>query len=206
MTEHSLTSLSGYGDLEPENRALLRSVLRNGPQDPVWRARVLSEAAALLLLSQRAGPERLRIGFIEAPDALRALLFMGVPVACRPAAEDSLEIAPQATIGLSYAKEAVLGPMPGLSFIQVISPLHVWHPNVATPGQVVCLGPSLPSGIRVTELIYMTYGALSMQTVQLDEGDPAGVLNPAAAAWWQLNRHRIPLSRAPFLRPRSSGA
>ena len=66
-------------------------------------------------------------------------------------------------------------------------------------GQVLCLGLSLPAGIRVTDLVILAYGALSMQTIQLDEGDSAGVLNPAAAAWWQLNRRLIPLSRDSFI-------
>jgi len=41
---------------------------------------------------------------------------------------------------------------------------------------------------------------LSMQTVMIDERDSAGVLNSAAAKWWQQNLNRIPLTREPFIR------
>ena len=58
----------------------------------------------------------------------------------------------------------------------------------------------LPAGIPLKEIILMTYGALTMQTTQLDILDSAGVLNPFAADWWQRNTNRIPLSREPFLR------
>jgi hypothetical protein len=71
--------------------------------------------------------------------------------------------------------------------------------------QPLCLGARLPAGIRVKELVLMAYGALSMQTVMIDELDPAGVLNPVAARWWQANTDRIPLSRAAFLSPEDEG-
>ena len=45
----------------------------------------------------------------------------------------------------------------------------------------------------------LAYLALSMQSVQVNEFDPAGVMNLAAARYWQANLHRAPLSREPFL-------
>ena len=56
-------------------------------------------------------------------------------------------------------------------------------------------------GIRVRELILMSYGALSMQSVMVDIGDAAGVLHREAALWWQQNLRYAPLSRTPFLSP-----
>ena len=40
----------------------------------------------------------------------------------------------------------------------------------------------------------MAHHALSMQTVTLDEMDPAGVMNGQAARWWQQNVRRIPFA------------
>ena len=88
---------------------------------------------------------------------------------------------------------------PGYAFVEVLEPRGVWLPAVDEARQAVCLGPELPVGIRVSELVLMTYGALSMQTTQLDERDSAGVFNPEAAVWWQQNADRIPLTRTPFL-------
>jgi hypothetical protein len=45
----------------------------------------------------------------------------------------------------------------------------------------------------------MAYSALSMQSIQIDSFDPAGVMNAPAATWWQANVDRIPLTTAPFL-------
>jgi hypothetical protein len=129
-------------------------------------------------------------------------LFLRVPVPCRPGGVGDLVIEPEAVLGLTYPEEALRQAMPGYSFLQVLAPSDVWHANVAFgPVRPLCLGTALPAGVRVKELVLMAYGALSMQTVQIDEQGPAGVLNAAAALWWQQNTARAPLSRAPFLRP-----
>ena len=95
----------------------------------------------------------------------------------------------------------MLTPQPGYAFVSILQPRPVWHSNVSPDqNQVLCLGPQLPAGIPLKEIILMTYGALTLQTTQLDRLDPAGVLNPAAAEWWQHNTQWIPLTREPFLR------
>jgi hypothetical protein len=60
--------------------------------------------------------------------------------------------------------------------------------------------------VRLKDVVLMTYGALAMQAVMIDETDPAGLMNPAAARYFQQNRDLIPLSAAPFLSPASPGA
>ena len=111
-------------------------------------------------------------------------------------------VEPQAVLGLTYPQEALRQALPGYSFLQVLAPGDVWHANVAFgPVRPLCLGAALPANVRVKELVLMAYGALSMQTVQIDEQDAAGVMNAAAALWWQQNTARAPLSRAPFLSP-----
>ena len=52
----------------------------------------------------------------------------------------------------------------------------------------------------------MSFAALTLQTFQIDVGNPGGVFNAAAAEWWQQNAHRIPLTREPFLGSESAGA
>ena len=91
-------------------------------------------------------------------------------------------------------------PLLGYAYVQIIHPLAVWHANVSVKGpQVLCLGAQLPAGIRLKDIVLMTYGALSMQTVMIDETDPAGVMNGEAAKWWQTNLNLVPLSREAFL-------
>ena len=161
-------------------------------------ARKLIEAHDLLALGQVS--QRVNVQWFDLRDAFRVLFYLRVPVATLTDPAGELKIANYATIGLTYRPEATRLPQPGYSFIQILAPLHAWYPAVAREfGQPLCLGTSMPAGVRVRELVLMTYGALSMQTVQIDPANSAGVFNVDAAFWYQARLDRIPLSRAPFL-------
>jgi hypothetical protein len=191
--------------LTPENQRLLDEARAAAGGTAMWKARKAAEARDLLALSQLA--PRLLVQQLDLRESLRALLSLRVPVPCRLPGEDSmLVIGDQVLLGLTYPQEALRQQLPGYGFVQILAPLGVWHANVAYgPVQPLCLGAALPAGIRVKELVLMAYGALSLQTVQIDETDSAGVLNIEAARWWQLNVARIPLSRTPFLAPENEG-
>jgi hypothetical protein len=103
-------------------------------------------------------------------------------------------------LGITYPAALVRSPLPGMAVVQVLGPPLVFHPNVA-PGlvQALCLGPRLPAAIPLKEILLATYGALSLQAIQLDLRDSAGVMNPQAAAYFGQRLDLIPLSREPFL-------
>ena len=169
----------------------------NGPV--VCRHRLLAEAHDLLALAQLSG--RLLVHWLDLSVGLRAKVELEVPVPCLPNPAGPLQVAPRALLGVIYPQEAMLLPQPGYAFIRILQPRPVWHSNVSPDqNQALCLGPQLPAGMPLKEILLMTYGALTMQTTQLDLLDPAGVLNPAAADWWQHSSKLIPLSREPFLR------
>ena len=122
--------------------------------------------------------------------------------------DKELIIGESARLGLTYWQEALVKRLPGYAFVQVLSPNHVWLPNAAPAdprfpvmlgGQAVCLGAKLPASIPVKELILMTYGALTLQSVQMDAFDAAGIMNGPSAEWWMQNKERIPLTRESFL-------
>jgi hypothetical protein len=143
---------------------------------------------------------RLRIVALDLREAFRAMIHLEVPVACRALPDGPLELHPVALIGINYPEEAMRRPMPGHALVEILDPRNCWNTNISYgPVQMLCLGKSLPAGIRIKELILSTYGALSMQSVQLDILDPAGVMNAEAAHWWQANGDRVPLSSEPFL-------
>jgi len=168
---------------------------------PACRRRLIAEAHDLLALAQLSG--RLIVHWLDLSAGLRAKVEMEVPVPCLPVPSGALQVAPRALLGVIYPQPAMIMPLPGHAFVRILAPRPVWHSTVSRdPNQVLCLGPSLPAGTPLKEILLMTYGALSMQTTQLDLLDPAGVLNPAAADWWQRNPARIPLTREPFLRPK----
>jgi hypothetical protein len=122
-------------------------------------------------------------------------------VPCLPDPSGPLQVAARALLGILYPQAALLVPQPGYAFVRILQPRHVWLSVLsADVHQFLCLGTKLPPGIPLKEILLMTYGALSLQSIQINLHDPAGVLNPAAAEWWQRNTHLIPLSREPFQR------
>ncbi len=191
--------LAALGDvaLTADNQRLLDEAAATSAGPPAWRQRKHAEARDLLALTQLAG--RFKVMGLDLREALRAMLWLQVPVPCLPDPAGDLIIADHAVLGLTYPPEAPRQQLPGYAFIQVLAPDHVWHANVAVANRSLCLGQRLPAGIPVKELILMAYGGLSMQTVQIYEMDSAGVMNVDAARWWQRNLQRVPLTRAAFL-------
>lgn len=171
--------------------------------DGPWRARKAAEVHDLLALGEIAPIGRIRIEELDARTSLRALVLVRVPVPVgMPASGTPIGLARHALLGLRYPEEALRRALPGFAFMQILAPQGVFHANVAAdPVQPLCLGATLPPGVRVTELVLMAYGALSMQSVMLDPGDAAGVMNVEAARWWLAHRDRLPLSSTPFLVP-----
>jgi len=189
----------GQVALSARNRNLLGEAMKTAGGDAPWRARKQAEARDLLRLSQMAPPGRLHVERIDLGQHLRAVLFMRVPVPCRPDASNQLPVADFAVLGLTYPREVLQKRLSGMAFFQILEPHGVWHANVGEIGQPLCLGAHLPVGIPVVELVLSAYGALSMQTVMINEFDPAGVVNRNAARWWQQNIQKAPLSKTPFL-------
>jgi hypothetical protein len=191
--------------LDRGHSAMLAAAKSSCGGSALWRHRKLAEARELLALAQLS--RRLHVVHLDLSVDLRAALLMRVSVPCLREPNGPLEVGDTAHLGLIYREESLLLPQPGFSFIQILAPHPVWHPNVSPdPIQALCLGPRLVAGIPVRELILLTYGALTMMTVQLDPRNSAGVLNPAAADWYQRSPRWIPLSREPFLNTREVGS
>jgi len=185
--------------LSDSHAALLAAAARDSMGGAAWRHRKAAEAHCVLALSQIA--PRLTVMSLDMMDPLRVLVSMRCAVPTLPDPSGALEVARDVLLGITWPAEALSQRLPGYAFVQAIAP-RIWHPNVgppAVPIQRVCLGSSLPAGVRVSEILLMCFGALTLQTVQLDPRDSAGVLNPLAAMWWQQHTHLIPLSRVPFL-------
>ena len=185
-------------ELDERSEAMLNAAFEEAGGPLPWRNRKKAEARELLALSRIA--PRLRVQQLDLRESLRALLFLHTPVPLRPGEHGEFFTGNYAVLGLTYTLEALSRQQPGFAFLEILAPENVWHANVSMfPVQRLCLGAQLPAGIRVKELVLMAYGALTMQTVQIDETDSAGVLNAEAAIWWQQNLSRLPLSRVPFL-------
>lgn len=198
----------GIADLswvEPEGsyREALESARLQCTGGPVWRGRKLAEFRDFLALCQisdgRLVPLRWDLG-----GSLGLLFQMAAPVPTLPDPAGELVVRKRVLLGLVYREAALREPQPGSSFVVILAPNHVLHPNVTPaepgfgdfgPGQALCLGAKFAPGMTtVKELILRTFAAITLQSVQLDPNDSAGLFNPNAARWWLANRHRIPLT------------
>jgi len=195
-------SLSALADvsLNAQNQRLMdfAAATCRGPVE--FANRLLCEAHNVLALGQIS--DRLQCEWIDLSDAMRVSLTMKVPVPCLPNPHQPVQIATHARLGLTYRREAIFTPQPGYSFINILWPPFVWHSNVAfDPRQPLCLGPKLPANVPATELLVQSFLALSLQAISLDMFDSGGVLNPAAAQFFQRRTDLVPLTREPFVIP-----
>jgi len=171
-----------------------------------FRNRKTVEIHEFLALAQISG--RIRPIAANLEDSMQLIFALRAPVPVM-GSDGTLQIAGEAHLHLCYREEATKRPRPGYSFVQVLQPSGVWLPNISMPSpahpglpvQAICLGAALPAGIRIRELILMTYRALTLQAIQMNAFDPAGIMNREASDWWQRNPARIPLTNEPFLLP-----
>lgn len=201
---HDAPSLSALHcvELAPPFRRLLDDAMAGSTGSAMWKARKQAELTDVLALAQLA-PHRLAVRQAAAVGELRVVVELRAPAPVLPMASGALETAPAALLGLRYPEAAMTRPQPGYAFVEVLAPLACWHPNVrAAPPRMICLGVAMPVGVRCSELLLAAYRALTLQELQPDERDPAGVLNRHAALWYQRNP-TPPLTREPFLGGRS---
>ncbi|KYK23604.1 hypothetical protein AYK24_07275 [Thermoplasmatales archaeon SG8-52-4] len=206
VSKGTLNSLDKV-ELSEKNHNILENVRRSSRGPRYWQDRKPEESRDALALEQISNG-RISIKEIDATEALQIIMFMKTLVPLQPNSKGKLEVADGVILGLTYRKEAVILPQPGYSYVQILSPNNIWHANVGElrDGQPLCLGDKLPAAIPIKEIVLMTYGALSMQTIMINEMDSSGVLNPTAAKWWQHNLDKIPLSKEPFIRTDSSNS
>jgi hypothetical protein len=186
--------------LSDSRKRLHEEALRDCAGSMAWRKRKEAEARDLLALSEITS--RFEVGFLDLRESLRAMAVLHAPVPLCPDGQGKLRIAPFALLGITYPEEAVRRPLPGYGSVQLLQPSGVFHPNGHPQSpQLLCLGAALPVSIQLKEIVLMSYALLTLQTVMLDEMDPAGVMNREAARYFQERMHLVPLTREPFLDP-----
>jgi len=198
---HGLSTLSAVS-LSPEREEFMRRVGPTSQGSPAWRARKPVEARELLALETIA--PRIEIIALDLTTELLAIVRMAVTVPCL-ARDGELVVVGQADLALCYPEEILHGPLPGYALVQIHRPRRVWHPNVSDDvAQRICLGANVPKGYPLREAVLGSYAALTLQSISLDQADPAGIMNPAALSYWNDHKARIPLSTAAFLDPPAS--
>ncbi len=172
---------------------------------PAWRGRKRAEAHGLLALSQIA--PRLRVRQLDMRTELLTMVeLLDTPVACMAPGADDIHIETGTLLAIVYPEDLITRPIPGPQPIRILEPRNPFHTNVSygSRAPALCLGANIPRGFPLREMVLSAYAALTLQSISLDVRDPAGILNPQAAEWWQANRDRMPLTRESFLASRSA--
>ncbi len=190
----------GEVTLRSDRQRMLDRAAASAGGDALWRARKLAEGRDLLALSQICPPGRMVVQTLDFHDDLRAVLSLRVRVPLAPGPDGRLRTADRALVGLVYPRALISQPVPGTSLACLLWPTHdAFHPNIAVQrGQALCFGTQVPAGFPARELVLGAYGLLCLQNVMIDPGDSAGVMNEAAATWWQARQDLIPLTKTPF--------
>jgi hypothetical protein len=107
-----------------------------------------------------------------------------------------LVVGHSATFHLAYHDEWRTVPPKGWEPVGIFAPPDIFHPD-ARPSLrgALCLG-RLPAGVSPKELLLLSYLAGTMQTVQLAEDDPEGVLNVQACEFFRCHPEYLPLTWA----------
>jgi hypothetical protein len=193
--------------LDAENQRALDQRLNDMLGSRAWCLRKRAEAHGLMALSQIA--PRLIIRHLDLRTDIVALLELrDTPVPCMSPGAPDIHIVYGALTAIEYPADILIKPLPGTRPVRLIQPTNAWHSNIGPPDvqpAAICLGHNVPRGLPLTEMVLLSYAALTLQAVSLDYQDSAGVLNPEAAIWWQSNAHRAPLTTASFLDPLRAG-
>ncbi len=197
--------LPGLADLPTlplisQNQSTLDRLCTESLGPPSWRHRKRIEAQGLIALSQIA--PRLVIRHLDLRTDLVAIVELrDTPVPCMRPGQSDFELADGALLAIRYPEAILVGPIPGTLPVRVLEPRDVFHSNVAygERAPALCLGANVPRGFPLREIVLTAYGALTLQAISFDALDPAGVLNPQAASWYQANAARVPLTDVPFL-------
>ncbi|MBW1882804.1 MAG: hypothetical protein JRJ58_04705 [Deltaproteobacteria bacterium] len=193
--------------LTPQNQSTLDQLSAQSLGSPSWRHRKRIEARGLIALSQIA--PRLAIRHLDLQTDLVAVVELrDTPVPCMRPGQNDIELADGALLAIRYPEAILVGPIPGTLPVRVLEPRDVFHTNVAYAERApaLCLGANVPRGFPLREIVLTAYGALTLQAISFDALDPAGVLNPQAATWYQANRARVPLTDVSFLDWREAAA
>lgn len=172
---------------------LLEQALAGNAGCREWREFKAEQARELQKLCAQS--PRMTLLHLDLTGDFSAVYGIAMPVPCRPQG-DRLQIANRAVFHLRYAEEWRWQPPAGFEPLGVLDPIDLFGPNmISAPQGGVCLG-RIPAGITVREIALLGYFAVTLQTYQLNEIDPQGILNPVACEFFRAHQEWLPLTRA----------
>jgi hypothetical protein len=116
---------------------------------------------------------------------------------------DRLVIGQRVVCHLLYQEHWRFESAPGWAPLGVVWPPDLYHSNVRPyVRSALCLwGFGLPPNTQPKEIVLAAFDAVTLQSINIDESDPAGVLNAAASEFYRRHPEYVPLTRAGLLDP-----
>jgi len=160
-----------------------------------WKARSLEEVMDLILRSPRMEPLGASLeGDFDIDFAIRC------PVPRWPK-QDRLVIGDRVVCHLRYQDQWRFESPPGWGPVSIAWPHDVFSSNSLPHLRgALCLG-DLPPNAKPIQIILAAYDALTLQSHNLDETHPAGVLNALASDFYRRRPQYLPLTTAGLLDP-----
>jgi hypothetical protein len=181
--------------------AILAWVTAHNGGGRAWRQ--WKKVAAERLVDLIGNSPRMELFELNLEGDLEAVFEIRCPVPRRPE-NDRLVIGNRAVCYLLFQDRWRFESPPGWALFGVLSPDDLFHSNLndARPQWrgALCLG-GLPPNTQPTQILLAAYDALTLQAINIDETDPAGVLNPEASEFYRRHPEYLPLTRAGLLDP-----
>ena len=174
-----------------------RALARNGGGRAwrQWKQKSIEAVIELIVQSPRMSLLELNLeGDLQAAFEIRC------PVPRWPEG-DRLIIGDCVVCHLLYEDQWRFESPPGWGPVGVLYPHDLFHSNMIPHLRgAVCLG-DLPPNSQPKQLILAAFDALTLQSINTDESDPVGVLNPSASEFYRRHQEYLPLTRAGLLDP-----
>ena len=177
-----------------------RATTRNGGGRPwrQWKRKSIESVLEMIVKSPRMDLLELNLeGDLEMVFAIRC------PVPRWPQ-NGKLLIGDHVVAHLIYQEAWRFESPPGWAPLGILWPPDLFHSNSRPHLRgALCLG-GLPPNTPPKQIILAAYDALTLQSINTDETDPAGVLNPQASDFYRRHPDYLPLTRAGLLDPPES--
>lgn len=179
-----------------DSMAMAERAVRRAKGDRSWREWKIAMARDLGRLAEQAN--RMKLLSLKVAGDFAAIYSVEMPVPRRPA-NGKLVVGEKAVFHLTYFEKYRWEAPPPWALLGLVEPADMWHPNSAVRYRgAICLGAQQP-GVAPREIVLQGYSAVCLQSVQLDESDPAGVLNGEACEFYRGHPEYVPLTRVGFL-------
>ena len=195
---------ASHGDIASQTKrqavdAMLTQALARNGGGRAWREWKRKSIQPVLDLIARS--PRMDLMELSLEGDLQAVFNIRCPVPRWPK-DGRLVIGDRVVCHLLYQDQWRFESPPGWAPIGILWPHDLFHSNMLPHVRgALCLG-GLPPNSQPLQIVLAAFDALTLQSINTDETDPQGILNPAASEFYRRHSAEyLPLTRAGLLDP-----